>query len=129
MKKQQGITLIEVLVALVILSIGLLGIAGLQAQSMRMNHGAYVRTQAIIIAGDIMDRLRIDRLDALKGDYNYSGTGTLPSEVTAWGLDLSELTNGGYAISCSSSTKVCLVTVRWEDLLSGQQNYMLSAQL
>ena len=62
-----GFTLLEVLVALVILSIGLLGLAGLQAASLRYNHSSYLRSQATLIAYDIVDRMRANRQEALNG--------------------------------------------------------------
>lgn len=56
--RQDGFTLIEILVAVLILSLGLLGLAGLQAASMRANHSAYLRSQATQLAYDIADRMR-----------------------------------------------------------------------
>lgn len=53
-----GFTIIEMLVALLILSIGLLGVAALQTTGQRFNHAAYLRTQATFLAYDIMDRIR-----------------------------------------------------------------------
>ena len=48
----------EVLVAMLILAIGLLGLASLQAQSLKFNHDSYVRSQATILAAAIMDKMR-----------------------------------------------------------------------
>jgi type IV pilus assembly protein PilV len=59
-RAQGGFTLLESLVALLVLSIGLLGIAGLLVQGMRYNQDAYVRTQATILAYDMFDRMRIN---------------------------------------------------------------------
>lgn len=71
MKRFEGFTLIEVLVALLILSIGLLGIAGLQTRGQLNNYEAHIRTQASILAYEIMDKMRINRsfaiTDALAG--------------------------------------------------------------
>ncbi len=57
-KQQQGFTLIEVLVAVVVLSIGLLGLAGLQTTGLRNNQSAYYASQAAIYANDIFERMR-----------------------------------------------------------------------
>jgi type IV pilus assembly protein PilV len=54
----RGFTLLEVLVALVIFSFGMLGMAGLLTVSVRTNHSAYLRTQAFLLAQDIADRMR-----------------------------------------------------------------------
>ena len=48
----------EVLIAMLVLAIGLLGLASLQAQSLRFNHDSYVRSQATILAYEIMDKMR-----------------------------------------------------------------------
>lgn len=57
-KKDNGFTLIEVLIATVVLAIGLLGLAGLQVTSLRNNQSAYNRSQATQLAYDIADRIR-----------------------------------------------------------------------
>lgn len=54
----RGFTLLEVMIALVVLSIGLLGMAALQARAMRYNHDALVRSESTALANDIMDRMR-----------------------------------------------------------------------
>lgn len=67
---QRGATLIEVLVTLIILSVGLLGMAGLQTLSMQSNHSAYYRSQATFLAYDISERMRANRTVALSGGYS-----------------------------------------------------------
>lgn len=69
--QQHGFTLVEVLVALIVLSVGLLGIAAMYVESLRANRDALVRTQAIALASDLADRIRSNRLPA----NNYTGTG------------------------------------------------------
>ncbi len=58
MNRQRGFSLFEVLIALMVLSIGLLGIATLQAESMRVGQDALLRTKAINLAADMADRIR-----------------------------------------------------------------------
>ena len=72
--KSLGFTLIEVMLALVIFSIGLLGLASLQANSLQQSHNAYSRTQAMYLAYDILDRMRANRSEATNYDI---GTGAL----------------------------------------------------
>src|SRR5262245_8151399 len=60
MRSCRGFSLMEVLVAMLVLAIGLLGLSSLQAQSMKFNHDAFVRSQATILAYDIMDKMRAD---------------------------------------------------------------------
>ena len=66
-----GFTLIEVLVSLVILSIGLLGIAKLMLFSSRSNDSAYLRSQATELAYEILDNMRANRQEAISNlSYN-----------------------------------------------------------
>jgi len=90
-RAQIGATLIEVLVAIVVLSIGLLGLAGLQATSIQANQGAYYRSQASILAADITDRMRANRKAAQAGAYNLSAlTSAYTATTTRKDKDLSE---------------------------------------
>ena len=57
-QRSGGFTLIEVLVATVVLVIGLLGVAGMQLVSFQNNQSAYLRTQATFIAAEFIDRMR-----------------------------------------------------------------------
>jgi len=66
----RGFTLVEVLVTLLVLSIGLLGIAKLLLVSSRGNDSAYLRTQATALAYSILDSMRANRQAALAGNYN-----------------------------------------------------------
>ncbi|MGB0468086.1 MAG: type IV pilus modification protein PilV [Pontibacterium sp.] len=80
----RGYTLIEVLVALVIISVGLLGMAGLQITSLKQNQSAYMRSQANILAYDIIDRMRANVSAVEAGSYFItSGTNTDECETTA----------------------------------------------
>ena len=60
-KNQSGFTLLEVLVAIVVLSLGLLGLAGLQAATLRNNQIAYYRAIAIQQTYDMADRIRANQ--------------------------------------------------------------------
>jgi type IV pilus assembly protein PilV len=74
MKRTRGMTLIEVLVALVILGIGVLGIAKLTLFSVRSNDSAYMRTQATALAYSALDALRGNRSVALTKAYDTALT-------------------------------------------------------
>jgi type IV pilus assembly protein PilV len=63
-KYQSGFTLLEVLVAIVILSLGLLGLAGLQAATLRNNQIAYYRAIAVQQTYDLADRIRANQAGA-----------------------------------------------------------------
>src|SRR5262245_61899348 len=59
--RQTGFTMVEVLVALVVLAIGLLGIAALYLNSLQSGRTAIYRTEAINMAADLADRIRMNR--------------------------------------------------------------------
>lgn len=65
-----GFSLVEVLVALLVLSIGLLGLAALQTTSLQYNTGSYFRTQATFLAYDIIDRMRANLGAVANSDGN-----------------------------------------------------------
>ncbi len=111
----QGFTLIEVLIAVLVLSIGLLGLASLQAASLKNNYGAYMRSQASILANDMADRIRSNPGSgvagtggALDGDYNAIGPGGLP---TAWPV-------GCQAGACTTTQVATFDTAAWGTLLN-----------
>jgi type IV pilus assembly protein PilV len=83
----RGFTLIEVLVSLVVLSIGLLGLAALQLTSLKANHGSSTRTQAVYLAYDIIDRMRANPTDVFAHNYD-TAIGAVPTGGTVSGNDL-----------------------------------------
>lgn len=73
---ERGFTLIEILIAVLVLSFGLLGLAMLQATGLKYNTDSYTRTQATLAAYGIMDRIRANRTGADQGYYvAYSDPG------------------------------------------------------
>ncbi len=89
--KQTGFTLIEVLVALVVLSIGLLGIAALHIDGVRTGYSALQRTHAVNLAADMADRIRANPA----GDYDVGAgaAGAQPATVCADTVDGEAPTN------------------------------------
>ncbi len=69
-RSEGGFSLIEVLVALVVFSIGLLALSGLQFTALRGNHDAYVSTIASLQVMDAADRLRANPIGVAAGDYD-----------------------------------------------------------
>lgn len=82
---QGGFTLIEVLVSALILSIGLVGVAGLQALSLKNNQSAYMRSQASALAYDLADRMRTNVEGATAGFYDPGQAATHASCTTPTG--------------------------------------------
>lgn len=117
---QRGVGLIEVLIAVVVLSIGLLGLAGLQMTSMRNAGGALSKTQANALGNDILDRMRANRGAALAGDYDTKfatehGAGTVAEDDLAdWKDSLGEYLPGGQGAIDVDDSNV-LLEMRWQE--------------
>ncbi|MEO7103477.1 MAG: type IV pilus modification protein PilV [Gemmatimonadaceae bacterium] len=82
-KKIAGFTLLEVLIALLIFSLGLIGLAGLLTVSVRTNHSAYLRTQATFLAQGMADRMRANVLGLWGGNYSLNSISIPPATPTA----------------------------------------------
>ncbi len=134
---QHGFTLVEAMIALVIFSIGLLGLAGLQASGMRSNTTSLFRTQAILQATDMAERIRANSEGADNGDYDAITT-TLPSsppdcvnnQCTAdqlatfdsfeWNsFNNQMLPSGRGIVTRQAGTKVYTITVMWDEDRTG----------
>lgn len=114
--RAKGSTLLEVLVSIVVLSIGLLGLAGLQATSMKSNHSAYMRSQATLLAYDLADRMRAARTASTP----QVGTGrfddaSLHVDRTSWNADLVNLLGPGAAGTVLRNSNVVTITIQWDD--------------
>ncbi len=118
LKNQLGVGLIEVLVAVLILGTALLTLTSLQARSLQFNQSAYFRSQANILAYDIIDRIRINREQADNYDLTFSATA--PTGSTLRDKDLKEwlatvakiLPSGDGQVSCDSDKK-CTIQIQW----------------
>jgi type IV pilus assembly protein PilV len=135
-KNQNGVGMIEVLITLLVLSIGLLGLAGLQASSLRNNQSAYMRTQAVILAYDILDRMRANQMGVEAGSYNDIDTADLPSQpgciatgcsfaqladydIVAWGTDLNNALSSALGRVETNGDGTFTVTIMWDDARNG----------
>jgi len=88
--RQRGVGLLEVLIALLVLSIGLLGLASLQTQALRFNQGAFLRTQATTLAYDMLDRMRANREQATSTTSYITNLGTgIPAGASCESVDCS----------------------------------------
>nr|WP_163501138.1 type IV pilus modification protein PilV [Halomonas socia] len=135
LKGQQGVTLVEVLIAVLVLSVGLLGVAAMQTTSLQMNHSAYLRSQANNMAYDIIDRMRANRSASLDGDYAHemqagppAGNSVAAADVREWLSDLAlTLPEGKGEISLS--TQRLSIGVQWRDRDGDSQHFVTVTDL
>ncbi len=83
-QSQGGFTLLEILIAIVIFSIGLFGIAGLQASGMRYTQDSQLRLVAVAQAETMADRMRANPAGFVEGHYNLMGAtlgGNMPTAL------------------------------------------------
>ena len=127
----RGFSMIEVLVTMFVLSVGILGMVGLQAQGLKNNHSAYIKSQVISTINDMADRMRANSEGLNNNRYaaidtstlssnpgydcvtDYSGTtsGTkcndqelALSDIYSWGKGLTSLFPNGYGtVTCETS--------------------------
>ena len=86
LRRQSGVILLEVLITIVILVVGLLGLAGFQVRATLAEHEAYQRAQALILAQDMVDRIYANRVNAatyVQNDVGAAGTVTDCSTAAA----------------------------------------------
>jgi type IV pilus assembly protein PilV len=120
-KTQRGVALLEVLIAFFVLSIGLLGLAGMQMKALQFNQASFQRSQAMISAYDMLDRMRLNKSEATGNSYNMSwgntssGSGVVGDDLSQW-LDTikSNFPDGQGYIDCDAN-EICTVGVRWRD--------------
>lgn len=79
LSRQRGISLIEVMMSVLIFSIGLLGLAGLMVMATRSNHAAYLRTQVTFMANSMADRMSGNPTGLWNGDYNSTAYPIAPA--------------------------------------------------
>lgn len=132
-RKERGVGLIEVLVTLLILSTTLIALSALQTRSLQFNQGAYFRTQANMLAYDMLDRIRAN--EVLSGKLGSSKEPltafTMAETATAtaaaspasavdkyqWMTAVNAALPGAKGkITCDGATFICNIEISWQDL-------------
>ncbi len=121
--KQTGSTLIEVLITVLVLSIGLLGMATLQFDAMKLNHDSFLRSQAVNLAYDMSDRIRSNRSAARDGDYDdqpapTGADATAAADIASWQANLAAALPTGTGTITRNSEEFT-VQVCWDESRGG----------
>jgi type IV pilus assembly protein PilV len=150
MSRQRGVTIVEGLVALVILSVGMLGIASLYVTSLKTGRTALLRTQAVTLVNDIIDSIRANGTagatyaiaDRTKAPTSLVGCGDdgictrdeiARRDLAAWVMALDEALPGydasiTYTDRAVGTPDVYTVSVSWQE--AGEtQRYTYRASL
>lgn len=129
-KLNAGSTLIEVLITLLVVSVGLLGMAALQLRSISLNQSAYFQLQATNLAADIADRILVNGEQASKDyykkdvsqvltDINAAANEVTKQDISEWLTKASVLPQGQFSIGPITGTDQFIhthkVTVCWTD--------------
>ena len=104
-RRQRGVTLIEILITLLVLAVGLLGLAALQSISLQSGQVAYNATQATNVAYEIADFARANR----------SNVSTAMLENFGDEIAQAKLPGGDATVAWSSGLQQITVTVTWTD--------------
>jgi type IV pilus assembly protein PilV len=123
LRRESGFSLIEILISVLILAIGMLGIASLQSNSLRSSQSAYESSQAVMLTYSILDAMRANRPVAGMGGYDLPTFTCAPpdpgdlkqNDWNAW-INALKANLGDSAcgrISCSLTQ--CEIQVRWND--------------
>jgi len=138
LNKKTGFTLIEVLIAMVVLAVGLLGLAGLQATSLKNNQSAYNRSQATQLAYDLADRMRANTgsaanyltatmaptVAAIQSDCNAVTTTCTAADIAQndlfeWNAAMIQALPAGAVGSIALVGGIYTITINWDDNRDG----------
>jgi len=116
-RKSNGFTLLEVLITILIVSVGLLGLAALQAFSLKADQSANFRTQATSLAYMIVDRMRAHGGGPLNTATAYYGSGTdarATSDIAEWQASIAAMLPEGTGSMVFGGGNI-VVNIRWRD--------------
>lgn len=132
--QQNGFTLLEVMVAVFVLAIGLLGMAHLQVTTLKANTTAGIKTQANILAGSILERMKANTTAAYAKNYDIlfnqgtpAGNSVSDTDLREWRAALAAYLPAGQGqVVCGNylvnQPFICTITVSWSDIQLGDAN-------
>jgi len=118
---QRGVSLLEVLVAVLVLSFGLLGIAALQANALKNNESSYQRTQAVMLTSFIVDTMRLDRTNLAAYAMNKTctppsgGTSIAAESKSKWLVAIQSNLGSSACGEISVSGNIYSIKIHWDD--------------
>ena len=122
----KGFSLLEVLITVLVLGIGLLGLAAIQTASIRNNQSAYERTVAVILTDSVIESIRANRDASINGVYNKACTAPIPTagiqgvELAQWNEKLTNLLDSDACGEISCTLGNCYVSIKWNDTRGAQ---------
>ena len=134
---QRGVGLIEVLMAVLVLAIGLLGIALMQTRALAGNNSTSARSMAVVESYSILESMRADRANAVSNSYNRTMTGDsctvsptttalATSQLVSWCTDLAAKLGATSSttglISCDAAG-ICTITITFDDSRIGDSQH------
>jgi type IV pilus assembly protein PilV len=117
-RAQRGVTLLEVLISIIVLSVGLLGYAGLQTVSMKNNTSAFQRSQATMLTYDIVDRMRANKPNLASYSIAMGTVGAFP-DVVSWKDKVATALPDGDASIAVDLAGNATITIQWDDNRDG----------
>jgi type IV pilus assembly protein PilV len=125
--KQHGVSLLEVLVSVLVLGIGLLGVAALQTSSMRHTNSSLEKTMAVILTDTLAELLRANPQAARLGNYAFSDcTGSDVLGTAAWVQDVKQATRADACPVVSWEGDRYTVTISWGDERLNTENTIVT---
>ncbi|SOB76619.1 type IV pilus assembly protein PilV [Marinobacter sp. LV10R510-11A] len=118
---QHGLGLIEVLITVLVLAIGLLGLASLQQASIRNNQSAMERSMGVVQSYSIIEAIRADPDSAKSGRFNIaigdtpSGSTFPANTLTMWRSELTQNLGAAATGSVDCDGTSCTVIIQWDD--------------
>ena len=119
LKRERGVMLIEALIAILIFSIGILAVVGMQSMAIRTVSDAKVRSDAGFLVNELMAQIWTDAGNI--NSYAYPGSGSVPTRLTGWMTRVNSRLPGATAvppiITVTGGTPLgglVQITVRWQ---------------